>query len=612
MSRFRKQPQTTPRPLPSSGQIPPVSRIGEGLLPWIFIGALIILLPIFAFSTLENIQRSNENSARLLMEKGAALIRSFEAGTRIGMDMQWSRRQLQNLIKETAKQPDIVYIFVSDAEGRILAHSSPGHIGKTYTHFITPCKEGGNRTLQRRIVDGPDNRRVFEVFREFIPAGGTHLQPQVQAQVLFYKLFRASPDADHPQAILSPLKNPLVIYTGFDMSGIEAAREKEARSALLMGAALLSIALAGFILLIYVQNHQATRALLTRIKAFSDNVVENMPIGLIAMDPDNRISTINSAAEGILGLEPAKATGKRVSQIMPPDLRPFLRSLPERRGPVETEIECQVAPNRLVPLEVNGSVLRDADGGSHGSLLLIKDLSEVKDLKREVAKSQRLASIGKLAAGVAHEIRNPLSSVKGFATYFKDRYRDVPEDQEIADIMIQEVDRLNRVVTQLLELSKPITLTCRDIPLQEFLNDSLRLINTAADAAHVKRHLDLKAEDCILNTDADRLSQVLLNLYLNAIEAMPQGGDLTIGLFPGATSGQIVIRVTDTGTGIDPSNLAHIFDPYFTTKSTGTGLGLAIVHNIVEALHGRITVRSREGKGTAFNLYLPLNPAIRT
>ncbi|NJL60094.1 MAG: histidine kinase, partial [Desulfobacteraceae bacterium] len=147
-------------------------------------------------------------------------------------------------------------------------------------------------------------------------------------------------------------------------------------------------------------------------------------------------------------------------------------------------------------------------------------LSEIRELRKEVHKNQRLASLGLLAAGVAHEIRNPLSSVKGFATYFKERYQHIPEDQYIADIMIQEVDRLNRVVTQLLEFARPIKLFTKPTCINTLVRDSLKLIERQAREKNIGIETRFLSQPERVGIDSDKISQVLLNLYLNAIEAM--------------------------------------------------------------------------------------------
>ena len=203
---------------------------------------------------------------------------------------------------------------------------------------------------------------------------------------------------------------------------------------------------------------------------------------------------------------------------------------------------------------------------------MLKDLSDVRRLQKEVARNQRLATVGSLAAGVAHEIRNPLSSIKGFATYFKERYREVPEDLHIADIMIQEVDRLNRVVGQLLEFARPVNITARPVSLKSFIEDSLKLVERQAEEKRIRVRTRFPADAARVIIDPDRMSQVMLNLYLNAIDAMESsGGDLEVAVDAVGDGRLLRVDISDTGAGIATADLAHIFDPYFTTKASGNG-----------------------------------------
>ena len=255
---------------------------------------------------------------------------------------------------------------------------------------------------------------------------------------------------------------------------------------------------------------------------------------------------------------------------------------------MEKEVDCTVRKGKVIPLEVSATLLNDENGMFLGYVLLFKDLSEVRSLRKEIARSQRLASVGRLAAGVSHEIRNPLSSIKGFATYFKERYHDIPENQQISNLMIQEVDRLNRVVGQLHEFARPITISKKPINVRTFLENSLKLIERQTSEANIKIQTHLDSEIYEILVDPDRINQVFLNLYLNAIESMKNGGNLNVWLLKNEEKNGIEIRVQDTGTGISKDDLTHIFDPYFTTKASGTGLGLAIAHNIIEAHDGEI------------------------
>ncbi|MBQ7617614.1 MAG: two-component system sensor histidine kinase ZraS [Desulfovibrio sp.] len=217
---------------------------------------------------------------------------------------------------------------------------------------------------------------------------------------------------------------------------------------------------------------------------------------------------------------------------------------------------------------------------------------KVKSLEEEVRRKEKLAAIGSLAAGVAHEIRNPLSSIKGYATFFAERFPLLSEERQGALIMVEEVERLNRVISDLLDLAKPSAIKPGLVDCGALLQEVACLLKQDALRQGVFLRVKLGAGRLEVLGDRERLHQALLNLSLNALQAMPNGGGLALGCF--AKAGLVYLLVKDSGCGLSPTTLSHIFDPYFTTKKTGTGLGLALVHKIVLAHKGRLKVRSKE------------------
>ncbi|WP_157865566.1 two-component system sensor histidine kinase ZraS [[Enterobacter] lignolyticus] len=226
-------------------------------------------------------------------------------------------------------------------------------------------------------------------------------------------------------------------------------------------------------------------------------------------------------------------------------------------------------------------------------------------LQEAMNRKEKLVALGHLAAGVAHEIRNPLSSIKGIAKYFAERTPEGGEPHELARVMAKEADRLNRVVSELLELVKPAHLALQSVDLNEVIAHSLQLVSQDAQSREIALRYTPNPGLCRIEADPDRLTQVLLNLYLNAIHAIGRQG--TIEVEARECDGQRVkIAVRDSGKGIAPEQLQAIFTPYFTTKAEGTGLGLAVVQNIIEQHGGTIQATSVVGNGAVFTLYLPV------
>lgn len=560
----------------------------SGFSPWIILGAVAVMLPMVALMTMENINRQKQQSIRLMMEKGAALIRSFEAGTRMGMrGGHGSGFKLQRLLFETAAQPDIAHLLVVRTDGTVIAHSQMDQVGSDYGKDLDLASVYVSGNLAWRRMTSLTGEAIFEIFGKFAP------------------LAKGPNRTMHGHMMRLPLPEhappPMLIFVGFRTDTVDAAHRADVRHTVVMAVVLLLVGCAGVLLLFLAQNYRATRTSLVREKAFSDNLVSRIPIGLVALDRAGRVTALNSVAENTLAISAAGAIGRQAKDVIPAIL---VDTLADANPLVEKEVLCPVDTDRPTPMDVSAATLTDENGEGFGQVILFKDLTEIRTLRQELEKNRRLASVGRLAAGLAHEIRNPLSSIKGFATYFKEKYHEIDKDQEIATIMIQEVDRLNRVVGQLLEFSRPIRLHIQRVALKPFFQDAFRLVDRQSSEFGVRMALDLPDENLAVPMDADKMRQVVLNLLLNALDAMKAGGQLVVRVSRDG-NGSILIQMIDSGAGIDPKDQPHIFEPYFSIKPTGTGLGLAIVHNIIKAHRGNILVNSRPGRGTTVQITLP-------
>lgn len=569
-------------------------RLWIDIPPWLILGIVAVLAPILVYVTIDRIEQHREQTRELLIEKGAALIRSFEAGVRTGMTMKWTSFQIQKLLIETAEQPDIDYLVVVDVRGAILADSDPSLIGEQYgTDLDLPAISRSAKVNWRQVPQssGADS---FEVYREFVPRG-TPLSEGAESITATER---------SPEKRRAGSSSGLVIFVGLDMGPIINSREEDVRHAIWLAVILLLSGFSGITSLLLAQSYRSARTSLSRMKAFSDNLVETMPVGLLVIDGHRKITYCNRAAESILHLASRDILGREAPHVLPQPFIDLIPAISSRTGIMEQQVELPDRDGKAVVLEVVASVLHEDNGTSQGYVILFRDMTEMENLKREMARSQRLASIGSLAAGVAHEIRNPLSSIKGFATYFREHHPDSPSDRETAEIMIREVDRLNRVITQLLELARPVDVNMRPAAINSVIRHTLMVVEGQAREKGIDVRTDLSPKIGELTIDPDRIEQVLLNLYLNAIGAMEKGGTLSVTSSRGSL-GMIEIRITDTGAGIEKEDLPRIFDPYFTTKPAGTGLGLALVQRIVEAHGGEVRMESEPGRGTTATVLLP-------
>ncbi|MCK4985882.1 MAG: histidine kinase, partial [Desulfobacterales bacterium] len=233
---------------------------------------------------------------------------------------------------------------------------------------------------------------------------------------------------------------------------------------------------------------------------------------------------------------------------------------------------------------------------------------EIKQLEEKVRRSEKLAAIGKLAAGVAHEIRNPLSSIRGFAQYLRRALKDKPQELEYAETMVSEVDRINAVVTDLLTFARPMDAQLAPTDISELIEHTVRLVEADARSRNISVQMNI-SDLSKIPLDAKQMTQAILNLLLNALQAVKNGGRIEVGAELNPSDSLLKIWVEDDGSGISADQKGKIFDPFFTTREKGTGLGLAIVHKIVENHSGEINLKSPPtGKtlGCRFTIGIPI------
>ncbi len=573
--------------------------------PWIIMGAAGILMVVVLVLALGNIHREKRYMSQFLSEKGAALIRAVEAGARTGMmGMMWGDRQVQRLIEETADYPHIHFLAVTDRTGRFIAHSDRTKIGALFSESISAQALSPGTREQWFLTDPDDRPQTFVVYRTFRPMtrrGGHHMardrgrrMPQMQNDPFF-----SEPDQAADR----------IIFVGLDIAPFEDARKVDMRNTIVLSAVLLLLGFAGFLSLFWAEGYRRTRQMLQDTSAFAREVVESLPVGLIATDRAGKIAFFNPAAEKITALLPEKMIGKTPEAVMSIPWCGLMPLLEKSEPVLEREMECRFAGGKSIPLSVSASRIVNEEGDLVGNILILRDLGEVRRLQEEIRRKEKLAAIGGLAAGVAHEIRNPLSSIKGLAAYFGSKFQEGSDDREAAEVMGREADRLNRAVSELLEFARPSELHLRPTDIKEVAAHALRLIRQDAEAKGIEIQLESSSEKLPqAMIDPDRISQCLLNLYLNAVEEMVEGGIMKVEAASAEEKNRVILQISDTGPGIAKDDLKKIFDPYFTTKPSGTGLGLAIVHKIVESHRGSIQVESEAGTGTRFILSLPIHP----
>jgi signal transduction histidine kinase len=236
---------------------------------------------------------------------------------------------------------------------------------------------------------------------------------------------------------------------------------------------------------------------------------------------------------------------------------------------------------------------------------LMKQFQELKETKDQLVQSEKLAALGTMAAGIAHEIRNPLTSLQLFVQMMAERFDDHEFREKFTQIVPPEIERLNRIVNDLVSFAKPSKLTREPAQINEILDKTIRLSEISFKKLNVKVVREF-GEVPKVTVDQQQIMQIFLNLIMNSAQAMQTGGTLTVKTYVSETPGKVAIDVKDTGTGISEENLKKIYAPFFTTKEAGTGLGLAITRRIIEEHKGEIKVKSKVGEGTTFTVELPI------
>jgi PAS domain S-box-containing protein len=349
---------------------------------------------------------------------------------------------------------------------------------------------------------------------------------------------------------------------------------------------------------------------LDRLREFSDNIIASLQDGLLVVNLDNRVVRWNRALERIYGVPEAEALDRPLGELFDQrflDRLASARDRADRNGALyRVPLSSRHADGRRALL-VNLAVepLRVADGSTAGSLVLIEDVTSRVRLEEQLQISDKMASIGLLAAGVAHEVNTPLTGIASFTQMLLDRADPESPDTKVLEKIERQTFRAAKIVNGLLNLARPPQVERGPVDLHVVVNDVLSLLDHQFATASVQVRRELGAAPSLVMGVEHKLQQVFLNLFINARDAMPKGGWLTVATR--IVDGQLRVEVADTGSGIPPEHLSRIYDPFFTTKpiGQGTGLGLSITYGIVQEHEGAIACESAVGQGTRFTLTLP-------
>lgn len=589
--------------------------------PWIVVAGSLLLALMVLLMDYRGGDKESAIATRIFLERGASLIHAYEATLQAGMGFQWTDEELQAVLDKIGTSPDIHYMAVTDEQGRVLAASDTRLVNSDLVSPEDMKALAPVRRARGHIVNLSGNTPVFQVYQLLSVNQYEERLRRHGHMMMDRRMMRSSPGAARIPG------QRLTIFVGYDMTPLLEAESADARRALIHWIILAFIGSVGLLTLFLVKGYQRSRLLAQETSAFTFALLDTLPLGLVAVDQANRVTTINPEAERITGLSNGDALGRDISEALPGlwaalnDTGIMENHGEDRHMPREQEVRCVFGGGRRVPLALTATpvAVPSRNGRNSGYAFILRDLGEIRRLQAEIRRQDRLAALGHMAAGIAHEIRNPLSAIKGLARFFREISPEGGEEARVADIMTQEVQRLDSVVGDLLELARPDKLNLTRISPVLPLERAANLVRADMDKLGIRYMQEVPSPCPEAMLDADRMTQVLLNLFLNAIQAMPEGGVLTTRIRFQTCGGEedapgggdvLLLDIEDTGEGISKDRIHQIFSPYYTTKAQGTGLGLSLVQKIVEAHDGETEVVSTEGKGTRFTLHLPL-PAAR-
>jgi signal transduction histidine kinase len=356
-------------------------------------------------------------------------------------------------------------------------------------------------------------------------------------------------------------------------------------------------------------------------KIYNETLLENLTSGVIAAGTDERITVFNNEVGEITGLNSQEMLDASLGALPLELAEPLITTL--RTG--ESQENREILMHDVV-IRGSTSIFHGEDRQVLGALMVLTDITAIKRLEHQIRRSDRLASLGTLSAGMAHEIKNPLVSLKTFAQLLPERYQDSDFRDTFSNLIGHEIDRIDSLVNQLLRFARPAKPILKPLHAHEILEKALTLVGHRLYQKDIKLNRSWSADADTIHGDADQLEQVFLNFFLNAMDAMKTHGELsvkteirsdeqwvsTLGSGNGESNGNrrareaLLITIRDSGEGIRAEDIPHVFDPFFTTKDYGTGLGLSVVHGIIQEHGGQIEVESELQKGTAFHISLPL------
>ncbi|MDY0039018.1 MAG: ATP-binding protein [Desulforhabdus sp.] len=573
-----------------------------------------------------------------LDKRGLAVANSLAATSKAAL-ATYNYIALEQTVNQALQDPDSVYVIIHDKEGRVAGYSGrPDLQGKLLEdQFTVHAISESRQPLIQRGIWGDNNIPVVDVsVPVFLPGSdyrwGTvrvalSLQPmyqqirQIQLIIGLIGLVALAVGVLLSFWAARRITRPLGVLMEATVQAAQGNLDQKVEIKTRDEVEVLANNFSMMIREIIAQRDQLEVQLkhIKRLQRYTEQLLTTMNDGLLSVDRTGKVATINPAASEMLGFSQRLEQDLSIRELLaatPELLRYIDEILQQPQGRSQQEIRIDGGHNPQVIL-AGSSQLTDTDGNLLEVIVNLHDITELKKLESRLRQTERLAALGTLAAGMAHEIRNPLSAIKTFVQLLPRKLEKPGFLEKFQRTVPRELDRINRLIEDLLQLAKEPKYHFESVDVGFLIEQCLDLFGESLKDSQIHcRTARMADKPFWVWADKDQLIKAFYNLFQNAVQAMPNGGDLTIEVnrlgvvpFDSRASSErrdwILSRFKDTGMGISDDNIKNIFNPFFTTKDTGTGLGLAITHKVITEHGGHVEVSSRVGEGSCFTVYLP-------
>ena len=582
-----------------------------------------------------------------LQRRGEVIARNLAALSHNAL-LLYNFTALEQNAARVADEDDVRYAIILDADGRVAAHSRrPDRVGQLLDDPVSERAAAAAEPLTQTTVFEPSGEVLYEFAVPIVVERrrwGT-IRVGVSAQRMNAEIWRTRLELLAITAATLLLGGAAAAVVARQIAR-PVRQLAEGATAISRGELLQRIAPSGFDEIgalatafndMAAQLFQQRRELedandelrrrfdeLEDVKRYTENILASLTNGIVTIDLDGRIVTLNLSAELLTGFFAGEVAGRYCTEVFAqtPEIGEMLMETVATRAPVGgVALAMKRRSGAPMPVEVSTAPLKGAEGKDLGVVAVLRDITFERELEGRLRRSDRLAALGSLAAGLAHEIKNPLTSVLTFSRHVTRRFDDASFRDRFDRVVPRELERINAIIERLLELARPAPAAFTRIRLPSLADQAVELFANEIETRGIVVVRDYARDLPMVPAHEESFYRALINVIGNAVDAMERGGTLSLRLAwagrserlrdrrPGGAR-DVVIEIGDTGPGIRPEDAERLFNPFFTTKERGTGLGLAVTHKIIEDHGGAIDFSSTRGVGTTFRIMLPLTPLV--